>query len=1326
MTGDSELRLVDQREGIAFAHSRYQQYVNGLPVEGALVTEHVDKRTDAVVSVTDRSAELPPTLAVQASVETKQAVQIAKQRVGLVTPRGDVNSQLVYLPLDSELRLAWKIVLPALEPLGDWLVHVDALDGKVLKTQDLIRYECTIPPPSPGGCVFDHNPVVEQCSWDGLADNGDADSPLLTALRVGVELLGLQTSGNPLGQLIGEYVDLTAPGISGAYLPAGVCQEPSFVYDTTRSDDCFEEVTAYYHVDAVQRKAQALGFTGAKAIYDSPIPVHAHYMPDANAFYSGFDKGLHFGDGGVDAAEDGDVIVHEYGHALLDDQVPNMWTPEGGAVHEGFADVLAALIFLEHDCDEACMGEWYGAEFQSCVRRVDGTKHYPEDMTGEEHADGEIWSGAMWAVFQALGGDTAARDKVLTLILEGNFFLDPSSGLRDAASAVLAADEGLYGGADVPIIEPIFESRGLIVPPALNDDFDDAIPVEPLPFTDTHDTADTTVAVDDPPISCVGSYGHTVWYRLNVPADTVVDLNTFDSMYDTVLAVYTGTRGALTEEACNDDAEGLYQSFIQLAATGGATYHIMVASYGVGPAGALTFHATAPPPNDNLDNAIIIPAKPFDDSLSTDAATTEDGEPQPCVGIANTVWYAFTETADQFAQAGTFGSGFDTALAVYSGPPPGLATFDDLTLIGCNDDYGSLQSKVSFAASAGVTYYFQAGGFYGDTGDLQFHLGSVTGPDVTVDKSDSADPVGTGEPFSYVLQVTNVGPEEATGVTLNDWLPWGVEFVAASPGCTWMPMPEPTPIPTPIPTPEATPPPASAVMLTPTPIPTPTPPPPTDGTVHCELPDLPPGESHLVTVDVLAPPYSSRLYNNVSVWAANESPENGGNNWDWEETFVGEPGPSVTVHKYDSPDPIAAGEVLYYWLEVTNFGTEAAVDVIVEDVLPPDVQFVSAGPECTWMPMPTPTAIPETPTPETPTPPTDGLLTCVLPDLGPGEWYAVSITVLAPQESGVIWNQACVSATNEPPENQGDNCTQQDTTVVEPCSPDDLAQAIVAAGTQPYLVGVGWSGEPPQCAVFDTPLQQFPTDSASFGVISGGAATSADADLSETASLDVGTGCVPGGSPDGYDACDVATFDVTLQLPPDATQLTFDWAFGTEEVADPENPFQDFFTATVEGTNIALLPDDSPATVNNAHPFSTCPPDPPDVVYNCVTPAFTASLDVSAYAGHPITLSFQVADASDSIVDSAAFIDNLRVHTEGPACGDVDCDDDVDAVDALFILQYVVNLRDGSDECPPPLGALYLPACDVDCDDDCDAVDALFVLQHVVGIRPELCVCAEP
>jgi hypothetical protein len=57
--------------------------------------------------------------------------------------------------------------------------------------------------------------------------------------------------------------------------------------------------------------------------------------------------------------------------------------------------------------------------------------------------------------------------------------------------------------------------------------------------------------------------------------------------------------------------------------------------------------------------------------------------------------------------------------------------------------------------------------------------------------------------------------------------------------------------------------------------------------------------------------------------------------------------------------------------------------------------------------------------------------------------------------------------------------------------------------------------------------------------------------------------------------------------------------------------------------------------------------------------------------------------------------------------GDVDCDGDEDAVDALRILQSVAGLGD-----PDCIGT----AGDVDCDEDSDAVDALQILRHVAGL----------
>ncbi|MFN3330895.1 MAG: trypsin-like serine protease [Caldilinea sp.] len=115
------------------------------------------------------------------------------------------------------------------------------------------------------------------------------------------------------------------------------------------------------------------------------------------------------------------------------------------------------------------------------------------------------------------------------------------------------------------------------IPPA-NDDFALPVAVTPLPFVHVMDTTNATIASDDP-ILCTGSTGGaTVWYQLTAPASGIVQVNTFGSNYDTVLAVFTGERGALTLVACNDDFSGL-QSLASFNATAGVKYHIEVASY---------------------------------------------------------------------------------------------------------------------------------------------------------------------------------------------------------------------------------------------------------------------------------------------------------------------------------------------------------------------------------------------------------------------------------------------------------------------------------------------------------------------------------------------------------------------------------------------------------------------------------------------------------------------------------------------------------------------------------------------------------------------------
>ena len=45
----------------------------------------------------------------------------------------------------------------------------------------------------------------------------------------------------------------------------------------------------------------------------------------------------------------------------------------------------------------------YTSTVPHCLRRLDTNLHYPADLNGEVHHDGQIWSRALWDIRQALG-----------------------------------------------------------------------------------------------------------------------------------------------------------------------------------------------------------------------------------------------------------------------------------------------------------------------------------------------------------------------------------------------------------------------------------------------------------------------------------------------------------------------------------------------------------------------------------------------------------------------------------------------------------------------------------------------------------------------------------------------------------------------------------------------------------------------------------------------------------------------------------------------------------------------------------------------------------
>jgi hypothetical protein len=236
-------------------------------------------------------------------------------------------------------------------------------------------------------------------------------------------------------------------------------------------------------------------------------------------------------------------------------------------------------------------------------------------------------------------------------------------------------------------------------PPA-NDDFDNASSVSALPFADSLVTNDATKAPDDP-ADCFDAFNRSVWYTFTPPQDVSIQVDSYGTDYQTVLAAYTGARGALTLVGC-DTSSAFDRLFLHLAA--GTTYYFEVTGWpGVYDSGRLLFairDRAQAATNDDISDATSITQLPFKDG-SNMAATTRAASDPVCAGVENqSVWYSFTPNEDIRVWATTQHSIFENALAVYVGSPGAL------TEIACSASF----PQVHFDAVAGTTYYLQVAG----------------------------------------------------------------------------------------------------------------------------------------------------------------------------------------------------------------------------------------------------------------------------------------------------------------------------------------------------------------------------------------------------------------------------------------------------------------------------------------------------------------------------------------------------------------------------------------------------------------------------------------
>ena len=209
----------------------------------------------------------------------------------------------------------------------------------------------------------------------------------------------------------------------------------------------------------------------------------------------------------VQTSQSADVVSHETGHAILDGLKPeygHTFDRETKAFHEAFGDCAAMLLTVSREANrqsilqetggdlrkENCLSRM-GEEFGYAVRRFnkdtsddrdylrthlndfryvdpntlpsDGPR---ETLSGESHSFCQVWTRAFYdtlaGLFEKTGDLAKAGEIAGHLLTLGVEMVSPTRArYSQLASAMLRADELLYGGENAAVLRQAFERSGI-------------------------------------------------------------------------------------------------------------------------------------------------------------------------------------------------------------------------------------------------------------------------------------------------------------------------------------------------------------------------------------------------------------------------------------------------------------------------------------------------------------------------------------------------------------------------------------------------------------------------------------------------------------------------------------------------------------------------------------------------------------------------------------------------------------------------------------------------------------------------------------------------
>ncbi len=272
-----------------------------------------------------------------------------------------------------------------------------------------------------------------------------------------------------------------------------------------------------------------------------------------------------------------------------------------------------------------------------------------------------------------------------------------------------------------------------------------------------------------------------VWYHVvGTGASITASLCNPSTNYDTKMGVFSGSCGSLTCVGGNDDSSGAgcqlnglnRFSTVTWNSTAGTDYYIYVTGFSTNSGTfGLSVSCASAIENDDCADAIAIDCGESVTGSTTGASAESVSFCGTSLTTAGGVWYSVEGTgADITVTTCNPGTDYDTKLGVFSG------SCGSLTCVGGNDDstdpgcqLGTLNrfSKVTFASTAGTTYYILVTGFSTNTGNFELSV-TCAEPPTDISTCETATSISCDD---AIVGTTTLGMvndlDNCNGVRLN-------------------------------------------------------------------------------------------------------------------------------------------------------------------------------------------------------------------------------------------------------------------------------------------------------------------------------------------------------------------------------------------------------------------------------------------------------------------------------------------------------------------------------------------------------------------------------